>query len=82
MTPPPNEPQKNMADDLIFGKRPTWTEEKERILMGPYNYLYGHPGKDIRSQAIAAFNKWLNVPSASLEVITRVVGMLHTASLL
>jgi len=71
-----------MADDLIFGKGPTWTEEKEKILLGPYNYLYGHPGKDIRSLAIAAFNLWLRVPERSLEVITRVVGMLHTASLL
>jgi geranylgeranyl diphosphate synthase type 3 len=31
---------------------------------------------------IAAFNEWLQVPKESLEVITKVVGMLHTASLL
>jgi geranylgeranyl diphosphate synthase type 3 len=54
----------------------------ERILLGPYDYLYGHPGKDIRSQCIAAFNLWLKVPPERLETITRVVGMLHTASLL
>ena len=50
--------------------------------MGPFDYLYGHPGKDIRSQLIAAFNEWLAVPESSLEIITKVVGMLHTASLL
>lgn len=42
----------------------------------------GHPGKDIRAQLIAAFNVWLNVPQESLAIITKVVGMLHTASLL
>ncbi|KAF2188923.1 terpenoid synthase [Zopfia rhizophila CBS 207.26] len=82
MTPPPPDPLRGIGDDLINGKGTMWTEEKERILLGPYDYLYGHPGKDIRSQLIAAFNAWLRVPAQSLEVITRVVGMLHTASLL
>jgi geranylgeranyl diphosphate synthase type 3 len=59
-----------------------WSQEKENILVGPYQYLFAHPGKDIRAQLIAAFNEWLDVPDSSLEVITRVVGMLHTASLL
>jgi geranylgeranyl diphosphate synthase type 3 len=68
--------------DLAFHGRSTWSEEKEKILFGPYEYLFAHPGKDIRSQLIAAFNEWLRVPPASLEIITKVVGMLHTASLL
>lgn len=75
------DPHKAIGDYLIHG-RTRWSEEKERILLGPYDYLVGHPGKDIRSQCIAAFNKWLKVPAERLEVITRVVGMLHTASLL
>lgn len=50
--------------------------------MGPYDYMFDHPGKDIRKQLIAAFNAWLQVPGDSLAIITRVVGMLHTASLL
>lgn len=50
--------------------------------MGPYDYLFAHPGKDIRSGLIKAFNAWLHVPPASLDVITKVVGMLHTSSLL
>ena len=41
-----------------------------------------HPGKDIRSELIQAFNKFLLVPEKSLNVIKRVVGMLHTSSLL
>jgi geranylgeranyl diphosphate synthase type 3 len=53
-----------------------------QIVLGPYDYLFSQPGKDIRSQMIAAFNEWLRVPEESLAVITKIVGMLHTASLL
>jgi geranylgeranyl diphosphate synthase type 3 len=60
----------------------TWNGDKEKILLGPYEYLFAQSGKDIRAQLNAAFNEWLEVPSASLEVITKVVGMLHTSSLL
>ena len=59
-----------------------WSQEKEKIILGPFEYLYDHPGKDIRKQFIAAFNAWLKVPEESLVIITKVVGMLHTASLL
>lgn len=79
---PPSDATKDLSEDLIYGNGATWTQEKERILLGPYDYLYGHPGKDIRSQCIAAFNLWLKVPPERLEIITGVVGMLHTASLL
>ena len=78
----PFEPPRTFGDKFIDEKIPTWTAEKERILLGPFDYLYGHPGKDIRSQLIAAFNVWLKVPDSSLAIITKVVGMLHTASLL
>jgi geranylgeranyl diphosphate synthase, type III len=79
-SPPP--PDKQFIEDLIHQRQRTWPADKERILLAPYNYLYGHPGKDIRAQLIAAFNEWLNVPEPSLAIITKVVGMLHTASLL
>lgn len=67
---------------MAFHGKSTWSGDKEKILLGPYEYLDAHPGKDIRSQLIAAFNEWLEVPPESLEVITKVIGMLHTASLL
>ncbi|KAI9848656.1 MAG: geranylgeranyl pyrophosphate synthetase [Thelocarpon superellum] len=61
----------------------TWPQPHTvQILFGPFDYLFAHPGKDIRSQLITAFNKWLKVPRESLDIITKVVGMLHTASLL
>ena len=59
-----------------------WSTEKEKIVLGPFDYMYDHPGKDIRKQLIGAFNAWLKVPEESLIIITKVVGMLHTASLL
>ncbi|KAI9664890.1 MAG: geranylgeranyl pyrophosphate synthetase [Bathelium mastoideum] len=66
----------------IFAARPGWSAGKERIVAGPFEYLVNHPGKDIRAQLISAFDRWLKVPEVSLVVIKKVVGMLHTASLL
>ena len=60
----------------------SWTEEKEKVILGPYEYLFNQPGKDLRRQMIAAFNAWLKVPESNLAIITKVIGMLHTASLL
>ncbi|QSS54569.1 geranylgeranyl pyrophosphate synthase [Histoplasma capsulatum var. duboisii H88] len=60
----------------------TWSPEKEKILLGPYDYMVEQPGKDLRRQFIAAFNRWLHVPEESIATITKVVVMLHTASLL
>ncbi|CAG8568407.1 14142_t:CDS:2 [Ambispora leptoticha] len=58
----------------------TWALEE--ILLQPYNHLLKHPGKEIRSKLIAAFDFWLKVPKEQLVVITKIVEMLHTASLL
>jgi geranylgeranyl diphosphate synthase type 3 len=44
--------------------------------------LLAHPGKEIRSKLIDAFDHWLKVPKDKLTIITKVVEMLHTASLL
>ena len=59
-----------------------FTPSNDKILLEPYTYLRSKPGKDIRSQMIDAFNQWLQVPPAQLQIITRVVEMLHNASLL
>lgn len=81
--PPPADPSRYAHDDFNFiGGRKSWAPDKDRVIMGPYEYLNEQRGKDFRSQLIAAFNAWLDVPPASIEVITKVVGMLHTASLL
>ena len=81
-SPPGPDPLLPLGDDAVQGAKKTWSQEKEKILLGPYEYMLDHPGKDIRKQLIAAFNAWLQVPEESLAIITKVIGMLHTASLL
>ncbi|KAI5861272.1 isoprenoid synthase domain-containing protein [Durotheca rogersii] len=78
----PQDPSRFTTLDLNYTSRKTWSEDKEKVLMGPFEYLFAHPGKDIRTLMVNSFNAWLEVPQESLDVITRVVGMLHTASLL
>ncbi|KAM0526439.1 hypothetical protein ACHAPS_003893 [Verticillium nonalfalfae] len=80
--PPPPDPHRYATQDLNVTSTRPWPEEKERVVAGPYDYLIAQPGKDFRSQVINAFNAWLDVPHESLVVINKVVGMLHTASLL
>lgn len=53
-----------------------------QILVEPYTYLAAVPGKEVRSALIAAFNEWMHVPEVDLNVVKKLVGMLHTASLL
>lgn len=84
-TPPEKEIRSSIpgaCGQLIVDPTATWSQEKEKILFGPFDYMLGHPGKDIRGQLIEAFNSWLQVPEESLAIISKVVGMLHTASLL
>lgn len=80
--PPPPDPNRFATDDFFSNTRRAWPDEKDKVLTGPFDYLNGHPGKDFRAQLVMAFDAWLEVPAESLEIITRVVGMLHTASLL
>ncbi|PKX90206.1 geranylgeranyl pyrophosphate synthase spyE [Aspergillus novofumigatus IBT 16806] len=55
---------------------------EEKIIWAPLDYLCSFPGKDLRGKLISAFNQWLQIPEDKLEVIKRVVGLLHSASLL
>lgn len=59
-----------------------WATQSDSELLEPFSYIASCPSKEIRSQLIAAFNLWLQVPADQLDVITRVVGLLHNASLL
>ncbi|CAJ0760501.1 6792_t:CDS:2 [Entrophospora sp. SA101] len=60
----------------------SWSAEKEKILLEPFNYLLAYPGKEIRTKLIDAFDYWLKVPKDQLKIIAKLVEMLHTASLL
>ena len=75
-----------------------WTPENEKVrrfpaflrrilemlqaVLEPYEYLLSTPGKEFRTQLIDAFNEWLAVPSDTLQVIAKIVNMLHSASLM
>lgn len=51
-------------------------------MLEPYIYLKSHPGKDVRSAIINAFNEWLKVETPILDTIKKIIEMLHNASLL
>ena len=51
-------------------------------LLEPWLYLCQYPGKDVRGKLIEAFNKWIKLPEDKLKIITKIVGDLHSASLL
>lgn len=56
--------------------------KEEEIISAPVHYVTTLPGKDIRGKLISAFNEWFQIPDEQLEIIKRVVGLLHVASLL
>ncbi|KAG8418273.1 hypothetical protein J3458_005698 [Metarhizium acridum] len=78
----PPDPRRYEHEDLNFTPRRCWTDDKEKVVRAPFEYVASHPGKDFRSQLINAFNALLRVPPGRLEIITRAVGMLHESSLL
>ncbi|KAI6168638.1 isoprenoid synthase domain-containing protein [Pisolithus thermaeus] len=65
-----------------LNRSPECSPDNEKHLLGPFTYVASNPGKDIRGMLIAAFNIWLNVPKSKLDVITRVIDMVHNASLM
>ena len=76
------DPSRYATEDFDYVARNTWTEKKEKAVTAPFDYLLKQPGKDIRTKLITAFNVWYDVPKETLDIIAKVVAMLHTASLL
>ncbi|KAJ7510838.1 isoprenoid synthase domain-containing protein [Mycena galericulata] len=71
--------------DNILDKLATpspWTASNESALLEPFTYLNSNPGKDVLDKLIGAFDTWLNIPSHSRGIISKVVNMLHNASLM
>ncbi|KAF8809407.1 terpenoid synthase [Phlegmacium glaucopus] len=71
-------------DDMlsILSTEAQWSAENEEALLEPFKYITSNPGKEIRGKLIEAFNIWLNVPLERLQVIAKLVNMLHAASLM
>ena len=75
-----------------------WTAESEQVshlrpsaacnadyiqaITCPFDYVMSLLGKNVRSQLLSAFNVWLQVDEKSYNIIDKVIGMLHNASLL
>ncbi|KAJ7267526.1 isoprenoid synthase domain-containing protein [Mycena rebaudengoi] len=60
----------------------SWSPGDEAGVLEPFTYITANPGKDIRTQLMAAFNSWIKVPEEKLKIIAKVVSMLHNASLM
>ncbi|RDX47551.1 terpenoid synthase [Lentinus brumalis] len=73
---------KSLDVQAILATSNTWSDSNETALLEPFTHIYSVPGKEIRGQMTEAFNSWLHVPQDKLKVISKVVSMLHTASLL
>ena len=65
-----------------FFTKKTKSKSKFQALLEPFKYITSNPGKEIRGKLIEAFNIWLNVPPERLQVIAKIVNMLHAASLM
>jgi len=77
---------------------PIWSDKQEQVsmvpsrhtpiitspqaILEPFTYITSSPSKEIRTKLIEAFNLWLNVPTDRLQLISKVVNMLHNASLM
>ncbi|KAI1352812.1 isoprenoid synthase domain-containing protein [Xylaria sp. FL0043] len=79
---PQESSEQSTKDDMDLNNGWTWTAQKEKIILSPYDYIASEPGKEFRTLLLNAFNTWLEVPQDSLAIITKVVRMLHTSSLL
>ncbi|KAJ6567722.1 isoprenoid synthase domain-containing protein [Mycena vulgaris] len=59
-----------------------WSPKDEMAVLEPFTYVTSNPGKDIRTQLLAAFNVWIDVPEAKLQIVAKIISMLHNASLM
>ena len=53
-----------------------------KAILEPFQFITSNPGKEIRGKLIEAFNLWLDVPASKFKVISKIVNMLHAASLM
>lgn len=52
------------------------------VLFEPFEYVNKIPGKDIRGKLISCFQKWIPVPTETMDSIKEIITLLHNASLL
>nr|A0A858E4Y6.1 RecName: Full=IDS-like terpene synthase 2; Short=ILTPS2 [Melampsora larici-populina 98AG31]QIG55791.1 terpene synthase [Melampsora laricis-populina] len=59
-----------------------WSEPDQKILLEPYTYLGINTDKELPAMVTRAFNHWYQVPQPALDIILKIVGPIHVASLL
>ncbi|CCH44924.1 Geranylgeranyl pyrophosphate synthetase [Wickerhamomyces ciferrii] len=67
-------------DEII--QAPTWSATQEKVITAPFHYLKTTPGKHLRTQLIQLFNTIYKLPQSTIDQISTIIEMLHTASLL
>ncbi|KAJ2962018.1 hypothetical protein NQZ79_g2719 [Umbelopsis isabellina] len=72
----------NLSSSGAISEKDLQIQQNENILLEPFRYLCEHPGKDIRTQLIEAFDYYMHVPADELRTIKKITEMLHNASLL
>ncbi|KAJ6570964.1 isoprenoid synthase domain-containing protein [Mycena vulgaris] len=73
----------SLADILAaVADRSSWSSGQESGILEPFTYVSARPGKGVRGGLLRAFNLWMNVPPEGMEIISKVVDMLHHASLI
>ncbi|GMF01351.1 hypothetical protein B5S31_g4207 [[Candida] boidinii] len=70
------------CSNLNIDSPPSWSNDYEILLRGPFNYLAENPGKNLRSVLIESFNQILNVPLDKVHEIEKIVDFLHISSLM
>ena len=75
-----HQPKPLDLDDVLLEKRlprlPT------QVIDGPSQYIQSLPGKGIRNKVIDTLNLWFAVPEPSIQVIKKIIDLLHQASLM
>lgn len=61
---------------------PAWDDTSQKALLQPYDHIASKPGKNFRSKLIGVFNMIYGISEIKIELITRLVDILHNASLL
>ncbi|KAH7151412.1 isoprenoid synthase domain-containing protein [Fusarium sp. MPI-SDFR-AT-0072] len=80
--PPVSSPEQLTVGEVGTSVNSAPYARHEEIIRAPLTYLLDLPGKDVRGKMISAFNQWLKIPEDKLNVIKRIIMLLHNASLL
>ncbi|KAJ7231101.1 hypothetical protein C8J57DRAFT_958011, partial [Mycena rebaudengoi] len=54
----------------------------KQALLERFAYVTARPGQGVRDGLLRAFNSWTNLPQEDLEIILKLVRMLHNSSLM